>query len=52
MEEPRGRSGSQFIRELQAVYDTGWRGTVFIVDDNFIGNNVKLKKRLQASSIG
>ncbi len=43
---PRLKSGSQFIRELQAVYDTGWRGTVFIVDDNFIGNKREVKRTL------
>jgi radical SAM superfamily enzyme YgiQ (UPF0313 family) len=32
------------IAEFDALRDTGWRGLVFIVDDNFIGNkrNVKL----------
>ncbi|HPK54550.1 MAG TPA: DUF4070 domain-containing protein, partial [Smithellaceae bacterium] len=30
-------------QELQAIYDTGWRGTVFIVDDNFIGNKKAIK---------
>ena len=35
---PRIKSDEQFLRELQAVYDTGWRGTVFIIADNFIGN--------------
>ncbi len=41
---PRTKSNEQMIAELDALRDTGWRGLVFIVDDNFIGNkrNVKL----------
>jgi radical SAM superfamily enzyme YgiQ (UPF0313 family) len=43
---PRVKDSAQLIGELQAIYDLGWRGTVFIVDDNFIGNKVKIKKML------
>src|SRR5207253_852473 len=41
---PRTKSNQQMLAELDALYDLGWRGIVFIVDDNFIGNkrNVKL----------
>jgi radical SAM superfamily enzyme YgiQ (UPF0313 family) len=41
---PRTKSNAQMIAELDVLMQTGWRGTVFIVDDNFIGNkkNVKL----------
>ncbi|MGB3293211.1 MAG: DUF4070 domain-containing protein [Phormidesmis sp.] len=40
----RTKSPPQLLAELQALYDLGWRGNVFMVDDNFIGNkrNVKL----------
>jgi radical SAM superfamily enzyme YgiQ (UPF0313 family) len=31
------------IAEMDALYQRGWRGGVFIVDDNFIGNKRKLK---------
>ena len=41
---PRTKSIEQMISELDALKLAGWRGTVFIVDDNFIGNkkNVRL----------
>jgi radical SAM superfamily enzyme YgiQ (UPF0313 family) len=45
---PRVKEAGQLIGELQTIYDLGWRGTVFIVDDNFIGNKVKIKKILPA----
>ena len=41
---PRLKDTRQFIKELDAIYDMGWRGSVFVVDDNFIGNKVRLKK--------
>jgi len=34
------------ISELEALYNTGWKGTLFIVDDNFIGNRTSVKKML------
>ena len=39
----RTKSKVQVISELEALYQTGWRGNVFFVDDNFIGNKIKLK---------
>ncbi|MBW2130246.1 MAG: B12-binding domain-containing radical SAM protein [Deltaproteobacteria bacterium] len=42
----RTKSAEQILRELEILYQTGWRGNVFIVDDNFIGNKVKLKKEV------
>jgi radical SAM superfamily enzyme YgiQ (UPF0313 family) len=41
--KPRTKSGQQTIAELEALYRRGWRGSLFIVDDNFIGNTKKLK---------
>jgi radical SAM superfamily enzyme YgiQ (UPF0313 family) len=40
---PRTKSSTQLIAELESLYIIGWRGSVFIVDDNFIGNKQKLK---------
>jgi radical SAM superfamily enzyme YgiQ (UPF0313 family) len=43
---PRTKSNEQMLAELEALRQTGWRGTVFIVDDNFIGNKKNVKKLL------
>jgi radical SAM superfamily enzyme YgiQ (UPF0313 family) len=40
---PRTKGSQQMINELEALYRHGWRGSLFIVDDNFIGNKRKLK---------
>jgi radical SAM superfamily enzyme YgiQ (UPF0313 family) len=40
---PRTKDEIQILRELDALYDRGWQGSVFFVDDNFIGNKAKLK---------
>jgi radical SAM superfamily enzyme YgiQ (UPF0313 family) len=45
--KPRTKTPAQLLAELQTLYDLGWRRSVFVVDDNFIGNkrNVKLMLR-------
>jgi radical SAM superfamily enzyme YgiQ (UPF0313 family) len=43
---PRVKTPAQMLSELDAVYTTGYRGGVFIVDDNFIGNKREVKKFL------
>jgi radical SAM superfamily enzyme YgiQ (UPF0313 family) len=43
---PRTKTPAQVIAELQQLYDLKWRGSVFIVDDNFIGNKRKVKELL------
>ncbi|MFX1382888.1 MAG: B12-binding domain-containing radical SAM protein [Promethearchaeota archaeon] len=40
---PRTKSPKQIINELQAIYDLDFRGMVFFVDDNFIGNKKDTK---------
>lgn len=42
--KPRTKSPAQLLAELDYLYELGWRRSIFMVDDNFIGNkrNVKL----------
>ena len=43
---PRTKSVQQILRELDVIYEHGWRGGIFFVDDNFIGNRKKLKEEV------
>jgi radical SAM superfamily enzyme YgiQ (UPF0313 family) len=42
---PRVKAPAQVTAELEALRALGWRGSVFVVDDNFIGN-IKEARRL------
>lgn len=46
--KPRLKSVEQVMTEFQTLYRLGWRGTVFICDDNFIGNRDFAKELLEA----
>ncbi|NLE08751.1 MAG: DUF4070 domain-containing protein [Dehalococcoidales bacterium] len=43
---PRTKSKEQVTAEMDALYEQGWRGGLFVVDDNFIGNKKKLKSEI------
>jgi radical SAM superfamily enzyme YgiQ (UPF0313 family) len=43
---PRLKTAPQVIAELDRIYASGWRSSIFFVDDNFIGNKGYLKKHL------
>jgi radical SAM superfamily enzyme YgiQ (UPF0313 family) len=44
----RTKTSEQFLRELDAVRESGFRGSLFIVDDNFVGNHRKVKELLRS----
>jgi len=43
---PRTKEPGQIIAELDSLYDVGWRGQVFVVDDNFIADPNKTRQLL------
>ncbi|MGF1566881.1 MAG: B12-binding domain-containing radical SAM protein [Nodosilinea sp.] len=46
--KPRTKAPEQLLAELQCLYDLGWRRSIFMVDDNFIGNKRNVKLLLKA----
>jgi len=44
--KPRTKDKNQILSEMEALYNQGWRGSLFVVDDNFIGNKNKLKTEI------
>jgi len=46
--KPRVKSADQVLAELDAIRELGFRGSVFVVDDNFIGNKREARGLLTA----
>jgi len=46
--KPRTKTNDQIVAELEALLRLGWRGGIFLVDDNFIGNKPNVRKLLPA----
>lgn len=44
---PRYKDSVQFVNEMESLYNAGYRGPLFIVDDNFIGNKKKVRDLLE-----
>lgn len=43
---PRTKEPAQVVRELDGLYAAGWRGAIFCVDDNLIGNRREVRRLL------
>lgn len=48
---PRTKTKEQLISEMESLLDRGWKGSVFIVDDNFIGSRKKIKEDILPAMI-
>ncbi len=47
----RTKTASQLVKELDKLYQLGWREGVFVVDDNFIANKRKLQEEILPAMI-
>jgi len=45
--KPRTKNPAQLLAELDCLYELGWDRSIFMVDDNFIGNKRNVKLLLQ-----
>lgn len=45
--KPRTKTPAQLLAELEKLYELGWDSSIFMVDDNFIGNKRNVKLLLQ-----
>jgi radical SAM superfamily enzyme YgiQ (UPF0313 family) len=45
---PRYKSATRFVAELESLRLLGWRGPVFVVDDNFVGDRARCREILLA----
>ncbi len=45
---PRTKSNEQMVSEFEFLYKLGWKGPMFVVDDNFIGNKRDAMRLLPA----
>lgn len=48
---PRVKSKDHVTAELEQLYKFGWRGGVFVVDDNFVGHKSKVKREILPAMI-
>jgi len=44
---PRAKTARRLVEELDVLHAQGWRGQVFVVDDNFIGNSKRALEMAQ-----
>lgn len=44
---PRTKTPEQTLAEFQALHELGYRGPLFLVDDNFIGNKKAVRKLME-----